>query len=293
MFRERINRNYLSLSTSFKKVADYILTSHQQVAFLSASRLAKRLGVDVATVTRFAQHLGYDGYIELSREIQEQVLEEMRESRGSVLERLEQAEGRTAHTLWHDWANLEKTIQNLSMDAVEQAIDAIKSARRVFIVSEGVGAGLAQALATYLSVGLSEVLVLNTGAFDQALHLKEMGPDDVVVGIGFTNYAFAATRALHLARQVGAKTIGVISQPECPIGPEAELLFSCSATEEGYLPSPTGVVAILFSLAYGALTHDPDRYSRDLLRFQTTYANLTEGTARGEADVVEDLMLRF
>ena len=73
MFRERITRNYQSLSPSFKKIADFILTSHQRVAFLSASRLAKHLGVDVATVTRFAQQLGYDGYTQLIREIQEKV----------------------------------------------------------------------------------------------------------------------------------------------------------------------------------------------------------------------------
>jgi DNA-binding MurR/RpiR family transcriptional regulator len=293
MFRERITRNYQSLSPSFKKIADFILTAHQRTAFMSASRLAKHLGVDVATVTRFSQQLGYDGYTQLIREIQETVLEEMREARVTVTDRLESAEGPIALTLWRDWANLEKTIQNIPTDQAEAALAALKSARRIYFVSEGTGAGLAAAAATYLRMAKPDVFASTHGPFDLALALKELGPEDVVVGIGFTSYAYAATQAIKLGREAGAKTIGIISQAGCPVGSVAEILISCSATEEGYLPSPTAVSAILFSLVYSMLLDEPEKYNRQLLRFQDAYAILTEGTARGEEDVVEDLIERF
>jgi DNA-binding MurR/RpiR family transcriptional regulator len=293
MFRERITRNYQSLSPSFKKIADFILSSHQRVAFMSASRLARHLGVDVATVTRFSQQLGYEGYTELIREIQERVLAEMSEARAPVTQRLEAAEGPVAQTLWKDWANLEKTIQNLPAQEIEDALVALKSARRIYIVSEGTGAGLALAMAAYLRMIKPDVFSLVQGAFDQALALKDLGSDDVVVGIGFTNYAYAATQALRFGRRVGARTIGVISQADCPIGDAAEILLACAATEEGYLPSPTGVAAILFALVYSLILDDPAEYHRDLLRFQDAYTGLTEDTDRGEEDVVEDLLERF
>ena len=293
MFRERITRHYQSLSPSFKKIADFILTSHQRVAFMSASRLAKHLGLDVATVTRFSQQIGYEGYVELIREIQESVLKEMQEARAPVTDRLDAAQGPVALTLWRDWANLEKTIQNISWEDAAEAVAAIRDARRVYLVSEGLGVGLVQAVGSYLKMSKPDVRVLNEGAFDTALVLRDMTADDVVIGVGFTNYAFAATRALELGRKVGAKTIGVIAQADCPVGPVAELLFACSATEEGYLPSITPVGAILFALTYSYLTADSDAYHRDLLLFQDAYADLTEGTARGEEDVVEDLIGRF
>jgi DNA-binding MurR/RpiR family transcriptional regulator len=293
MFRERITRHYQSLSPSFKKIADLILTSHQRVAFMSASRLAKQLGVDVATVTRFSQQIGYDGYTQLIREIQEVVLEEMREARAPAMHRLEAAEGGPIETLWRDWMNLEKTVQNVPTEDANRAVEAIRSARRVYIVSEGVGAGLALAAVGYLNVSKAHAIALTQGPFDTAMVLKDLGPEDVVIGIGFTNYAFSATRAMELAQKAGAKTIGVISQADCPIGSVAEILFTCSATEQGYLPSPTGVGAILFALVYGYLRQDPDRYNRDLLRFQNSYAELTNGSVRGETDVVDDLIGRF
>jgi DNA-binding MurR/RpiR family transcriptional regulator len=293
MFRERITRNYQSLSPSFKKIADFILTSHQRTAFMSASRLAKYLGVDVATVTRFSQQLGYEGYTELIREIQETVLEEMRDARAPMTERLESAEGPFAQTLWRDWANLEKTIQNIPEDQAQAALAALKSARHIYFVAEGTGAGLVSAAASYLRMVKTKVYVSTQGAFDLALTLKNLGPEDVVVGIGFTSYAYSAAQALQLGRQVGAKTIGIISQAGCPVGNVAEILISCSATEEGYLPSPTAVSAILFALIHSLLLDNVQEYNQQLMRFQDVYAALTEGTARGEKDAVEDLIERF
>jgi DNA-binding MurR/RpiR family transcriptional regulator len=293
MFRERITRHYQSLSPSFKKIADFILTSHQQVAFMSASRLARYLGVDVATVTRFSQQIGYDGYVSLIREIQETVLEEMRQARAPVVERLEKAEGPFAQTLWRDWANLEKTIGNIPTDHAEEAISVLESARHIFVISEGVGAGLASAMGSYLKMLRPEAVIVSQGPFDAALALKNIGPEDVVVGIGFTNYEYAATRALELARKAGAKSIGVIAQANCPIGAQADILLACSATEEGILPSLTCMGAILFSLVYSMFLRQQEGYDEELQRFQETYADLTKGTARGEEDVAEDLLGLF
>jgi len=293
MFRERITRNYQSLSPSFRKIADFILTSHQRVAFLSASRLAKHLGVDVATVTRFAQQIGYEGYTQLIREIQEKVLEEMREARAPVTNRLDAAESSFTLTLWRDWANLEKTIKNIPADQAEAAVAAIHSADRIYLVSEGAGSGLAIAVAAYLNMIKPEAYALVKGPFDLALSLKDLGPDDLVIGIGFTAYAYAASKALEYAQKAGAKSLGIISQADCPIGAVADILISCSATEEGYLPSITGIGAILFSLVYTLLLDDSEKYNKALLRFQDAYADLTAGTARGEEEVVDDLIKHF
>jgi DNA-binding MurR/RpiR family transcriptional regulator len=293
VFRKKITRQYSSLSPSFTKIADFILTSHQRAAFMSASRLAKHVGVDVATVTRFAQQLGYEGYIELSREIQDKVLEEMHESRAPIVERMASAEGVFAQTLWRDWANLEKTIQHLSTDDAERAIDALVKARQIYFVAEGVGSGLAQAARSYLKMVRSQVFILEQGPFDTALELKDLGPEDVVVGIGFTNYAYAATRAVEMANLAGATTIGLIAQPNCSIGAHAQILFSCSVTEMGYLPSLTCMGAILFALVYSVCVKDLDVYNRNLVDFQRAYTDLTEGTPRDDDEVVEDLLALF
>ncbi len=293
MFREKITRHYQSLSPSFKKIADFILTSHQRAAFMSASRLAKHLGVDVATVTRFAQQIGYDGYVELIREVQELVLAEMRKARSPVTDRLDQATHPFMLHMWRDWANLEKSIQNIPLEDAERALAAIDAARRIYVVSEGIGSGLAQVMASYLTLRKPDVRVLSQGPFDVAMALKDITANDLVIAVGFTDYAYIATRAIEVANRVGAQSIGIISQADCPIGAVAQILLACSATEEGYLPAPTCVASILFSLAYTYLMSDGDAHHQNLLKFQEAYSDLTEGTPRGEDDVFGDLIARF
>jgi DNA-binding MurR/RpiR family transcriptional regulator len=293
MFRERIGRKYSELSPGFKKLADFILTSHQRVAFMSASRLARHLNLDVATVTRFAQALGYDGFTELIREIQEQVLDEMRQARIPVTDRLEAAKGSPVHTMWQDWVNMEQTIQEIRPERIASAVEALRTANHVYLVAEGVGIGLAQVMASYLSMIKPDTVVLNKGPFDTAIELKDLTSHDVVIGIGFTRYAYSATRAIQYGRRTGARTIGIVAQAGCPIAEFAEILFVCSEVEGSYLPSPTGVAAIIFALVYSLHSDDPEGYRQELMRFQNTYESLVEGTPRGEVDVEQDLNTRF
>lgn len=293
MFREKITRQYPTLSPSFKRIADFVLASHQKAAFMSASRLAKHVEVDVATVTRFAQQIGYDGYIELIREIQEAVLEEMRESREPVLERLQSADGVFVQTMWRDWAGLETTIQALSSEYGRRAVEALANARRIYLIGEGVGGALAAAVQYYLKMIRPDVILLDRGPFETALDLKDLSAEDVVLGIGFTSYAHLSTQAVQLGNNAGATTIGVIAQADCPIGTYAQLLFSCAPGENGYLPSMSGIAAILFALVYGLFMLDAEEYNRKLVEFQGAYTELTNGTQRGEEEVVQDLLKLF
>jgi len=138
-----------------------------------------------------------------------------------------------------------------------------------------------------------DVVLLDQGPFETAMDLKELGAEDVVLGIGFTSYAHLATQAVQLGNKIGAATIGIIAQANCPIGAHAQILFSCAPSEPGYLPSMTGIAAILFGLVYSLYMSDDEQYNRKLVGFQEAYAELTNGTQRGEEEVVNDLLNLF
>jgi DNA-binding MurR/RpiR family transcriptional regulator len=281
MFRDRIIDEYQTLSPSYKKIADFVLQSYHKVAFLSASRLAQHLGVDVATVTRFAQHLEYTGYTQFVREVQDVVRAEWRETRWPIDRNLEGVDDPFERTLWQDWINLEEGIRNLSFENARAILDAVRQANRIFLSAEAAVGALAEAFGSYLRMIKPNVVVLRGGLFEAALHLKSLGPGDVVIGLGFTRYAYDATRVLAWARKSGAAAIGIIAQPDCLITTEADLLLVCSSNL-AYMPSLTSMAAVLYAM-YNVLSHeDEESHSADLRTFQDTYEWLTEGTARGE-----------
>ena len=76
-YEERIRQDRSNMSKSFAKLADFLLDSYIESAFMTASELAHELDLDAATVVRFAQTLGYTGFPELQREIRQRVLRDL------------------------------------------------------------------------------------------------------------------------------------------------------------------------------------------------------------------------
>jgi DNA-binding MurR/RpiR family transcriptional regulator len=67
LYEERIRQERVNMSKSFAKLADFLLDSYVEAAFMTASELAHVLNLDAATVVRFSQQLGYNGFPELQR----------------------------------------------------------------------------------------------------------------------------------------------------------------------------------------------------------------------------------
>ena len=54
-----------------KQIARYIVEHYDKAAFMTAAKLGQAVGVSESTVVRFASELGYDGYPQLQRSLQE------------------------------------------------------------------------------------------------------------------------------------------------------------------------------------------------------------------------------
>ena len=54
-----------------KRIARYILEHDDAAAFMTAYRLGETVGVSESTVVRFAAELGFDGYPQLQKTMQE------------------------------------------------------------------------------------------------------------------------------------------------------------------------------------------------------------------------------
>ena len=67
----RIKHKMATFSKGQKLIAQYILEHSDKVAFMTASKLGATVGVSESTVVRFATEIGYAGYPELQKAIQE------------------------------------------------------------------------------------------------------------------------------------------------------------------------------------------------------------------------------
>ena len=70
---ERLNHSGRRLSKGHRKITQYIVEHYDKAVFMTASRLGESVGVSESTVVRFASVLGYEGYPQLQRALQELV----------------------------------------------------------------------------------------------------------------------------------------------------------------------------------------------------------------------------
>jgi DNA-binding MurR/RpiR family transcriptional regulator len=61
-------------SKSQRLIAQYIMDCYDKAAFMTANRLGKTVGVSESTVVRFAAELGFDGYPDMQKAMQEMVV---------------------------------------------------------------------------------------------------------------------------------------------------------------------------------------------------------------------------
>ena len=69
----RIHDKMSEFSKGQRRIAKYIEEHYDKVAFMTASKLGATVGVSESTVVRFATEIGYSGYPELQRAMQEMI----------------------------------------------------------------------------------------------------------------------------------------------------------------------------------------------------------------------------
>ncbi len=248
MFQERIAQHYARLGKNQKKIADFLTQQYREAAFVNAFSLSQRLAVDPATVTRFAQRLGYTGYPELLHEIQEAVKRELGLGYEPSLDRTDES-GLFYRALAQDKDNLERAGTHIRGESVAAVVSTLRSAENIYVVAHGLARGAARTFVT----GLHDLIrmparMVPADEMGAALVLSGLGANDVVVGISLAAPLDSTADVLRLARSRGAKTIGLATSHTSPTASTADLVLVCPAESVSGMPSTTLLSAILGAL---------------------------------------------
>jgi DNA-binding MurR/RpiR family transcriptional regulator len=289
MYRERIRENYEHLSKSQKRIADFLMTSHREAAFMTASRLAGVLDVDVATITRFAQRLKYPGYPELLDEVRTIVQAEMSEGFHPV-EGVSDAGRAFVRTLTLSRDNVERTLGGISLEAVEKTIAALERAQRVYVLGMNTGSLLAARLVLGLQIMDVHAVVVDGDAVQAALTMRNLQAEDVVVGFGFSGYAAEVGGMLRIARAHGATTIGISGSDVSPVARSADIVLICVASSSLHIPSEVATIAVIEGIAQALALSRMDAFKRNMSAFGDFYQELAANHSHPVGSVEDSIM---
>lgn len=222
----RINECYGSLSKGQKILATYITDNYDKAVFLTAAKMGQVVGVSESTVVRFATHLGYKGYPEFQK-----ALEEMVRNKLNSIQRMEVTYGRISQShiletvLQSDQEKIKDTLEHIDEHAFELAVDTIIKAKHIYIIGIRSCAPLAAFMAFYFNLMFENVTLLQTNnsseLFEQMVRISK---DDVIIGISFPRYSMRTLKAMEFANNRNAKVITLTDSVHSPMN----LYSSCN-----------------------------------------------------------------
>lgn len=246
----RLNGRSHKFSKGQRAIAAYITESYDKAAFMTAAALGKAVGVSESTVVRFAMELGYEGYPELQKAMQEMVV-----NRLTAVQRIEVTNDRIGNqdilnmVLQSDMEKLRQTGEIVSREDFRQAVDAILSARRVFILGVRSTAPLANFMGYYLGQMLDNVRIVTTSGtsavFEQIISADRQ---DAVVAFSFPRYSTSTAQGAEYCRSKGAKVIGITDSIASPLGRSCDHVLLAKSDMISLVDSLTAPLSIVNAL---------------------------------------------
>ena len=199
---------------------------YDKAVFMTAARLGEEVGVSESTTVRFAAQLGYNGYPEFHRALEELVI-----NRLNSIQRMEVTYGRMPEekildtVLQSDIDKIKLTLEQIDRDAFRTAVEDILQAETIYVVGIRSCAPLASFLSFYLNQIFDRVRLVTTNSaseiFEQMIRISQK---DVIIGISFPRYSMRTLKAMEFANNRNAKVITLTDSVHSPMN----LYSSCN-----------------------------------------------------------------
>ena len=281
-----LQQNAHSFSKGQRMLANYITEAYDKAAFMTASRLGNTVGVSESTVVRFAMELGYDGYPAMQKAMQDMVL-----NRLTSVQRIEVANDRIGDqdvlttVLQADADKLRQTAELVSRDDFQHSVDAIKRAKRIYILGARSVAPLANFLGYYLNFMFGDVRIITaSGASEVFEKLVALDSDDVVVAFSFPRYSAATVKGAQYCRAAGSTVIGVTDSRLSPLGQHSDYVLVAKSDMVSLVDSIVAPLSVINALIVALTAGQEQKLARTFDALEQVWAEYNVYEKRVDTD---------
>ncbi len=245
---DRLNQSGKRLSKGHRRIAQYIVEHYDKAVFMTASRLGESVGVSESTVVRFAAALGYEGYPQLQRSLQELVSHRL-----TANQRFEMSTEIDPHdalniVMKSDMQNLRGTLETMDSAAFENVVQRLLGARAIYVMGLRSAAPLAQFMGYYLNYIFDDVHLISSGATDVFEEVSKMREGAVLVGISFPRYSTRTLEAMRFAKRCGAQVAAITDGPMSPLCAIADVTLTARTDMASFVDSLAATLSVINAL---------------------------------------------
>ena len=269
---ERLNHSGRKLSKGHRRIAQYIVEHYDKAVFMTASRLGESVGVSESTVVRFAAVLGYEGYPQLQRALQELVSHRL-----TAVQRFEMSSEIDPNAvlrtvLKSDMQNIRATVEELDNHAFEEGVKRILNAKEIYVIGLRSAAPLAQFLGYYLNYIFDRVHLVSRATTDVFEEIARISEADVVIGISFPRYSTRTVKAMRFARSCGAQVISITDGPMSPLHEVSDVCLNACTDMASFVDSLAAPMSVITALVVSLGLHRKEELSRHFKQLEAIWA---------------------
>ena len=245
---DRLNQSGKRLSKGHRKIAQYIVEHYDKAVFMTASKLGESVGVSESTVVRFASAMGYEGYPQLQRSLQELVSHRLTANQRFEMSTEIDPREALGVVLKSDMQNLRATLEQMDAGVFEDVVNRLLSARAIYVMGLRSAAPLAQFMGYYLNYIFDNVHLVSSGATDVFEEISKLKENDVLVGISFPRYSNRTLEAMRFAKRCGAQVVAITDGPMSPLADMADATLTARTDMASFVDSLAAPLSLINAL---------------------------------------------
>ena len=256
-FLKAIRDNMDRFTPAQTLLAEYIIHNPESVLFLSISKLAKAAQTSQATIVRFCNLIGYDGYSQMAKEAQQLMHSQMSTAgrfklaqyrRTKVTENAPSSQSAFERILAHEQENLSRLANSVKVREFQRTADALIVSDRAVIVGCMASATLAAHFGRMLGKVFPNFDVIDSEGVFETSRLMRLTDQSIVFLVAFPRYPNATVRFGQAARKRGAKIISITDSHLSPISNFGDVTFHIHVGIPSYVDAYAAPITFINAL---------------------------------------------
>lgn len=255
-------------------IAEFVLQNPESIAFLSITDLAKKVGVSEATIVRFCNVLGYDGFAHLSREAQQSIQAELEiAGRFQLVRRMRKTSTGTApesafeRLLKDEIDNLINLSKNIKTEDFFKCVNLMSKADRICIIGFLASSSLATFFANTLSKISPQVDVIHNTDVEASAVLNRLTSKSLVFLISFPRYPKSTADLGQIASKKGATIVAITDSHISPVVPLGDLFFTLPLGLPSFIDAYASPIVFMNALVTELSEQNPEMTKKTLSRY--------------------------
>lgn len=232
--KEKIIANFDSFSKNEKRIATFIIDNYSTISHYNGNQIAENAETSKATLVRFSQKIGYKGFIELKRNINDEQLSTIKHNPYETFLPTPCTDSIFSNLI-NDIKNFEKI---LPPNKIKKIVKYIANASTVYLIGFGSDSIALKYLYNYLPICGIKCIYSDEQGVSLRERLLSLNKHDLVIMSNFSDMEDDDYMVARYAKKVGAKFVSMTNSDIVGTSLNADVYVITKESAETFYNSP-------------------------------------------------------